>query len=607
MKISPMTRRTSRVIRSSTRQALVRDRAARRRACPRRTAVGSARPAGLGIGQLVVVARVAVDRRADRAELLEALPEAVGELVDGGRLGHAAASSVRAGGAPAGRGRRGPPGRLRVAAIGVSNRPELLRPALDRRLQPEVRLEVGEVQRLALQPGPEVRPQDHVPVRRSPCASRRTGDASSLWRASSRRSGRDGEEADDPLVRRDAGVPAQQDVAEHRRPLDLEQERRAAALVPDAVDRLAVLLRARARSSGTTARARGGIEEVAERPVADPAGLVAPPDPDAHPEPVAAVREAREQLRVLGGAAAEVLARSRAGSRWRPGCGSSRGRPGRASRRAGRGRRRGPRRARRTRPRRWARRSRGGCRRPTRRGRRAGSPPPRGRAGRRATSGPARSRRADAGRAGRARRATRASTRSTGSRGPAARLTRVASGVPRRRRGAAGRRDAAAASRGRVEAGAEVPRRRRRVAVGARRPAAARRRRGRRRRSAAGLGGEEPAQLARIDRGRRGSRRAAARSGPARRAPGGPRPRSRGRSPRPRAAENGRASIRSGGANRPRPGHEVGVAAAARAGLEADVAPRPRAAAAARRRAGSARRRRRPRRRDRPGAPRRAR
>ena len=39
------------------------------------------------------------------------------------------------------------------------------------------------------------------------------------------------------------GVAPQEDVTEHRGPLDLEHERRGAALVPDAVDGLAVLLR----------------------------------------------------------------------------------------------------------------------------------------------------------------------------------------------------------------------------------------------------------------------------------------------------------------------------------------------------------------------------
>ena len=81
----------------------------------------------------------------------------------------------------------------------------------------------------------------------------------------------------------------------------------AAALVPDAVDRLAVLLRDERHRREPRLALPMRIEEVAERPVADPARLVALAEPDAHPELVAAVREEREQLRVLGGPAPEVL------------------------------------------------------------------------------------------------------------------------------------------------------------------------------------------------------------------------------------------------------------------------------------------------------------
>ena len=48
--------------------------------------------------------------------------------------------------------------------------------------------------------------------------------------------GGDDEEADERLVGRDPRVAAQERLAEHRRPLDLEQERDLAADVPDAVD-----------------------------------------------------------------------------------------------------------------------------------------------------------------------------------------------------------------------------------------------------------------------------------------------------------------------------------------------------------------------------------
>ena len=52
--------------------------------------------------------------------------------------------------------------------------------------------------------------------------------------------GRDREEPDQPVVGCDPGVAAQDRLAEHRGPLDLEQERQAVADVPDAGDVLEV-------------------------------------------------------------------------------------------------------------------------------------------------------------------------------------------------------------------------------------------------------------------------------------------------------------------------------------------------------------------------------
>ena len=103
--------------------------------------------------------------------------------------------------------------------------------------------------------------------------------------------GGDDEEADESLVRRDAGVPAQQRLAEHRRPLDLEQEGDLAADVPDAVD-LGQVLDGPGRSRRGRRRARGRSRRSPSRPPADPPGLLAPADPDAHAEAVAARRRA---------------------------------------------------------------------------------------------------------------------------------------------------------------------------------------------------------------------------------------------------------------------------------------------------------------------------
>ena len=127
--------------------------------------------------------------------------------------------------------------------------------------------------------------------------------------------------------------------------------------------------------------ARASSSQSPSRPRSDPARLLAPADPDVHPEPVAAVGEQRDQLGVLAGPAAGGRRRSGAAPGCSPGCDSSGGTPGRAPRRAGRGRRTAPRSARRTRLPTAARRSRAGCRRPTRRGRRGAPRRPRDRRG----------------------------------------------------------------------------------------------------------------------------------------------------------------------------------------------------------------------------------
>lgn len=82
------------------------------------------------VGQPVVVARVAVDGGADRAQLLEALPEAVGDAVDGAWLRHSVFSPCRCSGTPAASGYRCLPstaavrrGRIGEAREAGQNRP----------------------------------------------------------------------------------------------------------------------------------------------------------------------------------------------------------------------------------------------------------------------------------------------------------------------------------------------------------------------------------------------------------------------------------------------------------------------------------------------------
>ena len=116
----------------------------------------------------------------------------------------------------------------------------------------------------------------------------------------------DDEETDERVVLRDPGVATEERLAEHRRPLDLEEERRATADVPDAVD------------LGDVVDGPADLDEVGPmlalvEPVPEPsrselARLLAAPDPDAHPEPVAAVGEERDRLGVLLRPAEEIVA-----------------------------------------------------------------------------------------------------------------------------------------------------------------------------------------------------------------------------------------------------------------------------------------------------------
>ncbi len=127
----------------------------------------------------------------------------------------------------------------------------------------------------------------------------------------------DDEEPDERLVGRDPGVPAEQRLAEHRRPLDLEQEGDLAADVPDAVD-LGEVLDGAADPAEVGALLAGSSRSPSSPPL-EPPGLLAPADPDAHAEPVAGVGDRRQQLRVLLAAAQEVVAGDRAGRACWPG------------------------------------------------------------------------------------------------------------------------------------------------------------------------------------------------------------------------------------------------------------------------------------------------
>src|SRR5262245_38297660 len=111
----------------------------------------------------------------------------------------------------------------------------LLAATLDHGVEAEQRLEVVEVRLVRLEERAEVVPLHDVPallLDRAPQQRR----AIELVADEVRPFGRDGQEADESLVVADPGVPAQQRLAEHRGPLDLEEQRDLAADVPDGID-----------------------------------------------------------------------------------------------------------------------------------------------------------------------------------------------------------------------------------------------------------------------------------------------------------------------------------------------------------------------------------
>src|SRR6185503_6173724 len=96
------------------------------------------------------------------------------------------------------------------------------------------------------------------------------------------------------VVLRDPGVAAEDRLADHRGPFDLEQERELAAEVPRAVD-LGDLVR------GTVDVDEGHpqlalVEPIHEAARAEAAGLLPPADPDRQAEAMAPVGEERDQL-----------------------------------------------------------------------------------------------------------------------------------------------------------------------------------------------------------------------------------------------------------------------------------------------------------------------
>ena len=107
---------------------------------------------------------------------------------------------------------------------------------------------------------------------------------------------------------RDERAAPEERLAEHRRPLDLEQEAGPAADLPDDVD-LVDVVRARPADPRRALAPLAVVEPVGEVATADAADLLAAGDPGPHPEPVTGVDEVGDDLAVLVRAAQQVVRR----------------------------------------------------------------------------------------------------------------------------------------------------------------------------------------------------------------------------------------------------------------------------------------------------------
>src|SRR5438876_10079217 len=124
--------------------------------------------------------------------------------------------------------------RQRPMGASASEQVELFAASLDDRIQTEIGLESIEREVVAVEKSAEVVPLDHVPVvalervvqERRPLEL--VTDELGALRCND-------QEPDHAVVLRDAGMAAKHRFAEHRSPLDLEQERQPAAAVPRAI------------------------------------------------------------------------------------------------------------------------------------------------------------------------------------------------------------------------------------------------------------------------------------------------------------------------------------------------------------------------------------
>ena len=198
-------------------------------------------------------------------------------------------------------------GRRRQGTAAATEQGHLLAGPFDDRIEPE---SGSRSARSGIGAARKVRRWFHLMMVQPPAsiADRRSGERSSLWRTRSVRSGaitRNRTRSSSGSIRR---VTAQQRLAEHRGPLDLEQEGDLPADVPDGVD-LDQRVRRPDRSSRGRRASRGPRAGRRGAPRPSSAGLLALRQPDAHPESMTGVGQRGEQLRVLLAAAQQVVGR----------------------------------------------------------------------------------------------------------------------------------------------------------------------------------------------------------------------------------------------------------------------------------------------------------
>src|SRR5919198_3119821 len=182
---------------------------------------------------------------------------------------------------------------------------QLIAAPLRQWIDAEVRLQVCKIQGIRRQECARVVPLEEMPVTLGDCGAENRR-AIQLVANELGSLGRNQHESNDMVVLRDAAMAPKDRFGEHRGPLDLEQHRRPAPDIPDAVDRLEILRR-RPGDERQVDVPLAIIEPIDQPPISYPPALLTQPDPDLHPQPVTAAREGRKQLAVLLGSTDEVL------------------------------------------------------------------------------------------------------------------------------------------------------------------------------------------------------------------------------------------------------------------------------------------------------------